>query len=104
MRLPVRSKRIQASVDERGEMHTDTGVIADTFAKFYEKLYQTCDEHRIFRGEAGVLVAQNSVPDITVEEVKAVLNKMAAGKASADDGIIAEMLKTQHEGLLLCQL
>ena len=41
-----------------------------------------------------------SIP-VTPDEVEAALKKLKAGKAGADDGFVAEMLKTAHRGLVV---
>ena len=37
---------------------------------------------------------------MTVAKITSALKKLRAGKVCADDGLVAEMLKTGHEGLL----
>ena len=44
--------------------------------------------------------AGTKCPKVSREELKTALLKLRPGKACADDGLVAEMLKTDHEGLL----
>ena len=38
--------------------------------------------------------------EVTVEEIRSAMHKLKNGKTGADDGLVAEMLKTGHEELI----
>ena len=94
LKAPVKRRHITAVVDSGGTIRDDKDEILEVFAKFYEDLYTAA-------------TAESTLPDeqgchepITSDEIRLVLNKIRKGKSCGDDGVYAEMLKTDHDGLL----
>ena len=96
LQAPVKSKCIASLQDQSGQLCTSQAEILEVFAIFYETLYDAVMP--LFKSSE--IPAGKSSP-VCVEEIRSVLKKMKNGKTCADDGIISEMLKTDHEGLLL---
>ena len=67
--------------------------ILEVFVSFYEKLYAAAPS------EVDLQEGPPSDP-ITANEVIEALKKLRSGKSCGDDGLYAEMLKTNHRGLL----
>ena len=78
-----------------GEVKTDPDSIAEVFAQFYESLYAEADgQHHCH------LPSEQSCDIISVQEIIQALKKMKNRKTAAADGLVGEMLKTGHAGLL----
>ena len=90
-------KRIPAARDAQGNLHSNGASICEVFASFYEKLYfhtieqQNDPAHRSLQANISV----------TTEEVQRACKKLQRNRACSDDGLVAEMLQTQCEPLLL---
>ena len=95
MRGSVKGRHINAMHDVSGDLRRDPQDIAESFADFYEDLYNNA----LGKMEASPAAGTNC-PKVSREELKTALLKLRPGKACADDGLIAEMLKTDHERLL----
>ncbi len=90
--------RIAQIRDANGDLHTRRDAIAEVFATFYECLYDSnC-------GMATGQAVERGGADVSSEEVRQLLERtlkhMKHNKACADDGLVVEMLQTQHEPLL----
>ena len=92
---PVRRKRTVAMTDSQGNRKTNPADMAEVFASFYEQLYNTVGS----TSEYGKDVSENS-PAITANEIAIAIKKLKNGRTCGDDGLLAEMLKTNHQGLL----
>jgi hypothetical protein len=101
---PVLTKRVVAMKRASGERCTSRAEIAETFASFYEELYDGTsfcqDPGSEWRPKARVDSSRNDVEVVTPQEVGDALKKLKAGKTCGDDGLFAEMLKTEHCGLI----
>ena len=88
-------QRITCIEDDSKVLRTDPDSIAEVFAQFYESLYAEAD------GQPCIEVPEEEKCDaISAEEVREALRRMKNGKTAASDGLVAEMLKTGHRGLL----
>ena len=88
-------QRITCIEDDSKVLRTDPDSIAEVFAQFYESLYAEAD------GQPCIEVPEEEQCDaISAEEVREALKRMKNGKTAAADGLVAEMLKTGHWGLL----
>ena len=98
----TRGRDIITSVqDEARNPKTDPQDIGEVFAYFYEQLYKedlasttmgpTLDENPGETGHAPV----------TVDELRLALRRLKNRKTGAEDGLVAEMLKSGHVGLLV---
>lgn len=74
--------------NDRGEIVSDRQGIADIFAAFYENLYDT---QRTQYTDGGWTAASCKVPEVSAQEVKTCLSKMARKKAQDYYGIVVEM-------------
>ena len=90
-----RITRIQGAEDE---VHTDPDSIAEVFASFYQELYNEISVAPACTTDSEVACEE----PVTVEEVAEVLKRLKNGKTGADDGLVAQILKTGHSGLLEC--
>ena len=88
----ARTHRMRDSV---GELKTDPDSICEIFACFYEDLYEDVRDQQ--HGKAHN--TQKEVP-ICSDEVAEALKQLKNMKTGADDGLVAEMLKTGHRGLV----
>ena len=66
------------------------------FADFYQDLY-SLGEHE---GENLEDELSSIVVPVIVDELKMALNRLKGGRTGADDGLVAEMLKTGHSDLI----
>jgi len=97
----TRGRDIITSVqDQAGNHKTDPSEIGEVFAHFYEQLYEED------RASAAVAPSLEGRPGetghapVTVDELRVALRRLKNGKTGAEDGLVAEMLKTGHVGLL----
>jgi hypothetical protein len=74
---------------------SDQDSICEVFAKFYETLYEADADCRDYVEDDLV----GLVLRVSPEEVDSALKDMKNKRAGAQDGIVAEMLKTGHMGL-----
>ena len=87
--------RINSVRDISGEVQSDPDSIAEVFAVFYEDLYKDAVKTKFVPDESTKGEVQ-----VTEEDVRIALRRLKNKKTAADDGLVAEMLKTDHEGLL----
>ena len=73
--------------------------MGEVFAVFYERLYK--EDVGMQCGTSDELPDQGAahIP-ITTDELRSSLKRLRNKKTGADDGLVAEMLKTEHCGLL----
>ena len=91
---PVEKKLSTAVRDSSGTVQTSRDSILEALADFNAKLYAAMPaELELPSGNT------ESLP-ISREEVRATLRKLRVGKAAGDDSLSAEMLKTNHQGLI----
>lgn len=89
-------ERVSGLRDNTGNLKTDPDDMCEVFAHFYEDLYKELD------------VGVDGFPEpsevrhssVTAEEVRDALKVLKNRKTGANDGLVAEMLKTKHEGLV----
>ena len=78
-----------------GALATDPDAVCEVFAHFYEHLYKEEEQ----QGHI-----EENRPDmettVTAEEATAALKRLKNMKTGSDDGLVAEMLKTGHTGLI----
>jgi hypothetical protein len=77
-----------------GALHHDQACIGEVFALFYESLYKVLDVAEEPPAET------HCEEYVTEEEVRAALHKLKHCRTGADDGLVAEMLKTGHAKLV----
>ena len=96
MQKRVGTKRVTGIRDNDGHMHTDPETMSEVFALFYEDLYRELGgaSYTTFSGAA------SQTAPVTVEEVKQSLGMLKNNRTGAEDGLVAEMLKTGHAGLI----
>ena len=82
-------------MESQGNSKTNPIDMAEVFACFYEQLYDTC----VPTEEQGKDSTEHSLA-ITANEIATAVKKLRNGRTSGDDGLLAEMLKTNHQGLL----
>jgi hypothetical protein len=82
--------------DEFGVFQTDPDDMCQIFAKFYEDLYKECAEDQVTADDTS---DKSFDVEVTVSEVVAALRRLGKRKTGADDGLVAEMLQTDHAGL-----
>ena len=80
--------------DSQDILRSDQTSICEVFAQFYEDLYCASAGHEVTSN------LEQHEDIVTAEEVRKALQKLKAGKTGADDGLVAEMLKTGHEQLV----
>lgn len=89
------TSRITSVRNKDGAAQTDPESICEVFAQFYEDLYKETDvlQHPTL---------EDTVAEVRVThgEVEAALKRLKNMKTGADDGLVAEMLKTRHTGLV----
>ena len=85
--------RINA-ISKHGQKVTQQTDIAEAFADFYKSLYNAASP---IYDVAPAAIGESEL--VNVEEVQRALRKMKCGKASGDDGLMAEMLNSDHTGL-----
>ena len=88
LELPVHKRRILAMKDVNGVRKAARPDIAQVFADFYTQLYSTASAFP----EPSV-VGEQAFVAITVEEIVRAIKSLKSGRASSDDGLLAEMLK-----------
>jgi len=94
---PKKRHKIAKIVDGNGNIVTQPADVANVFADFYEKLYRA-DAPKCQPTASQARAQLNAVSD---EEVRGLLKKMKKGKTCAEDGLVAEMLKTDCEELVI---
>ena len=94
---PRKKSNIGAVKDRDGQVQTDRLEIAEVFAKFYEALYSVEANDR--GDNQNLLRSHVSLEDVRAATVK-ILKGMKKNKTCAEDGRVAEMLQTKHEGLI----
>lgn len=82
-----------------GDTVSDIEGMCGVFAKFYEDLYSECGSPATEPSRLGS--ATDDPQFVTPEELLVVMKSMKNNKTGAADGLVAEMLKTEHRGLLL---
>jgi hypothetical protein len=91
--------RINQVKDDHGKLHNDPDSICEVFAQFYEDLYR--DEISKGGGIGGMRGEPDSPADpLTREEVERALRILKNGRTGAEDGLVAEMLKTGSRTLI----
>jgi hypothetical protein len=93
------AERITGVKDEQGKLNSDPDSICEVFALFYEDLYK----EELIQEDSGR--GFHDGPDLqthplTTDEVDKALRMLKNGRTGADDGLVAEMLKTDHRGLI----
>ena len=87
--------RVCTVEDNSGNVRTDQESVLEVFASFYEELYKEAEhlKHEDFHySECRTCVS--------IDDIKSALKRLRNRKAGADDGSVAEMLKTDHAGLV----
>eukprot|EP00959_Pyramimonas_sp_CCMP1952_P196258 4103127-Pyramimonas_sp.AAC.1 len=79
-----------------GVVVSDSGDIAEAFAQFHEDLYQEW----VTTGAINEACMTDDAPEVTTEELTAALRRMTNGRTGGDDGLVSEMLCTEHVGLI----
>jgi len=92
--LPVRSRRVLAMKDCKGHRKTLRSDIAKVFADFYAQLYGVSSAF-----PQPDIPAETPFEAVTLEEIVQALKQLKSGKACAEDGLLAEMLKAGSEKL-----
>ena len=99
-----KSQFISSVKDSHGQAKHSRQDIADVFADFYTDLYRSRDAQAspLHRDHP----ESDAVPDVTAEEVGAILKKMAKRKAGDTSGLVVEMLQKGGSALwsLLAEL
>ena len=91
--------------NDKGETITSRKGIANVFAEFHSKLFAETQpeeeahesqnmEKKTNKGESCSEHVKNEIPEFTQEEVRAAIDKLKKGKASDNNGIRAEDIKT----------
>ena len=96
-RLEQKHKGIERTLaiqDQSGITQTDQASISEVFAQFYEHLYRDTTVPI----EPPLKEAANE--GVTEAELRQALRQLKGGKTGADDGLVAEMLKTGHAHLV----
>jgi hypothetical protein len=91
--------RITQVRDDDGTLHKDPGSVCEVFAKFYEELYKDELANGIGTTSNGKTIDFH-MKALTFEEVEKALRGLKNGRTGSDDGLVAEMLKTAHRGLI----
>ena len=91
-------KRIAQLRDDAGVIRTGSAELAEVFASFFESLYKA---EGAMASTSEAVPSAEGVNPVTVEEVEEALRKLKSGRSGADDGLVAEMLKTGHTDLLM---
>ena len=99
LRRPIRRKRITATADSSGKKCTDPSDIAEVFASFYEDLYNAIAPAQGL-DKWGASTSTPAPAPVTPDEVRKALAKLKSGRACGDDGLAAEMLKTDNKLLI----
>ena len=86
--------RVNAIKDKSGEIHYNPDSICEVFAKFYEDLCRDVGANIDFQSGASMVDTH-----VTVDEERKGLKHLKNRRTAADDGLVAEMLKTCHAGL-----
>ena len=81
--------------NSQGKKCSAGSEIAEIFAVFYEKLYLS--ERRY---ETGLSSNPCAATPVSLQELQAVLLKMKNNRSCADDGLLAEMLKSCSDDML----
>ena len=89
-------QRIALVKNAIGAAVTGTAGIAEVFAQFYEDLYKTDVGERTFEEDD---LSETVIP-FTPAEVTAALKLVKDKRTGAEDGLVAEMLKTQCSALV----
>jgi hypothetical protein len=89
-------QRVARTAQEDGLVHHDPQNIAEVFADFYENLYAELDGRNDVCWPCTTTIAE----PVTIEEVTQALRTLRAGRTGSEDGLVAEMLKTGHHGLI----
>ena len=82
--------------DATGTLQTGDTDVAEVFASFYEDLYKVEGESSAIPGSASIA---NEVP-VSPAELNVTLKQLKNNKTRAEDGLVAEMLKTGHAALV----
>ena len=88
--------RTNAMLNKDGQKVTQQADIAEVFADFYRSLYNAASP--TYGAEPAAI---GKAEPVDVEEVQRALRKIKRGKAFGDYGLMAEMLKSSHTGLLV---
>ena len=89
--------RITHITDKQGNFRNETDDICEVFATFYEDLYRASPDALVQQRQ---LRASNVGPCVSLEELQSALGSMKDNRCADADGLVAEMLKTGHKGLL----
>jgi len=81
---------------KKGILVTDSDGIAEVSAQFYEDLYALGPGE----GQEQEDELTGVLRPVTVEELTLALKRLQRGRTGAEDGLVAEMLKTGHAGLV----
>ena len=87
--------RASAVCDAAGVVQTEPDSMCEVFAKFYEDLYNESAKGQY--GTSSLSALRTSIP---TDEVIDGLKRLKNRKTGAEDGLVAEMLKTGHVGLI----
>ena len=93
---PKKRQRISKMKASSGEIVTNPTDIVNVFVDFYESLYSSTQKPRPRR----VYESRAQLPEVQAGEIRKLLKKLKSGRTSANDGLIAEMLKTDCHELL----
>ena len=77
-------------------MVSDNAGIVEAFAQFYEEL----DRGALVDGPGDETTTAANMAPISEDEVSAALKRLKGGRTGAADGLVSEMLRTGHSGLL----
>ena len=69
--------------------------LCEVFATFYEDLYRKSEQSWYITYSEGCRDSK-----MTAEEVRSALKRLKSRRTGAEDGLVAEMLKTGHIGLV----
>ena len=97
MQKRVGTQRLAAIEDSSGRERNDPSDICEVFAQFYESLYRETDTDS---SDTDIAHCSTRVDAVTAVEVRAALSFLKNGRTGAEDGLVAEMLKTGHDRLV----
>ena len=91
----VKRKMIKTIIDKTGKEQSTQSEIVKVFAAFYQDLFSGS-----VNGFAVPPWDPAGIEQILAGEVEAAIKSMKTGRACASDGLLAEMLKSKHQGLI----
>ena len=87
--------RMSNILDRNGDEKNDPDDVCEAFAAFYEDLYRSSEDNPLYG-----ISEQSFETQVASEEVTAALKRLKKGKTGAEDGLVAEMLLTEHGSLV----